>query len=104
MISVAWNAAGNIQMTLRGVEIALPAASPARGLELSVSRNDHYRLLLRRQSATVYEHCIRQDMSGDGSLRTHRVHPPPDIVFDAVAVKPSGGDGRYALGFLKVRP
>ncbi len=100
----AWNASGNIQMTLRGVEIALPAEHSARGLELSVSRNDQYRLLLRRQSATVYEHRIRQDMSGDGSMRTHRVHLPPDIVFDAVAVKPSGGDGRYALGSLKVRP
>jgi len=89
-------------MTLRGVEVGLPAATNAAAIELSVSRNDRYDLILLREGRAVYTDRINQAMSGNGSLVTHRVIIPPDVQFDAVLVRPSGGDARYSLGHLRL--
>ena len=52
----------------------------------------------------VGERMLRQRMQADSSLQTHTVELGSDEVFDAVRVKPSAGDARYALGHLRVVP
>lgn len=99
-----WTMESNIPMTRHGVEVTLEGARSGRALELSVSRNDRYRITLLEQSARVYETSLDQPMSGDSSLVTHTIDLPPNQTFDAVLLQPSGGDARYALGHLKVLP
>jgi hypothetical protein len=94
-----WTREGNVQMTLRGVEVALGGSRSADALELSVSRNDHYRVTLIEKGRRVYETVIRQAMSGDSSL-VMRTVALPALAFDTVLVRPSGGDARYSLGHL----
>jgi arabinofuranosyltransferase len=98
----AWTLETNIPMTLRGVEVALGEAVKARAIELSLSRNDRYAVVLMKSGSPVYETEIDQPMSGDSSLITRTVDVPPELSFDAVIVRPSGGDARYALGHLQV--
>jgi arabinofuranosyltransferase len=100
----AWTLESNIPMTLRGVEVALERPRTAHALELSVSRNDVYRVALLGDGVRVHETSIRQPMSGDSSLAIHTVRVPPDRAFDAVLITPSGGDARYSLGHLRVLP
>jgi arabinofuranosyltransferase len=95
-----WTREGNIQLTLRGVEVALDGPRTSAHLELSVSRNDHYRIVLRRGGADVFERTIRQPVSGDSSLVTHSIEVPAGLAFDAVLIQPSAGDARYSLGHL----
>jgi arabinofuranosyltransferase len=100
----AWTLESNISMTLRGVEVALGGAQSAQALELSVSRNDRYRITLLDAGSSVYETTVDQAMSGDSSLVTRTIDLPRRIMFDAVLIRPSGGDARYALGHLEVLP
>jgi arabinofuranosyltransferase len=95
-----WTREGNIHLTLRGVEVALGDRRAARRLELSVSRNDHYRVVLRQSGVDVFEATIRQPMVSDSSLVTHSIEVPSGLTFDAVLVQPSGGDARYSLGHI----
>ena len=74
------------------------------GIELSVSRNDVYAIAFMNDGQVVAERMLKQTMQADSSLQNHTVELGPDEVFDAVRVKPSAGDGRYALGHLLVVP
>ena len=93
-----------VGMTLRGVEVSLGPSRTARALDLSVSRNDRYRIALMANGVEVHVTRLNQPMSGDGTLLTHVVDLPHEVTFDAVLVQPSGGDARYFLGHLKVLP
>jgi arabinofuranosyltransferase len=97
-----WTLESNIAMTLRGVEVAVGHVVSAASLELSVSRNDRYHITLTRNGAGVYETVLNQAMSSDSSLTTHTVAVPAGLSFDAVLVRPSDGDARYAIGHLRV--
>jgi arabinofuranosyltransferase len=99
-----WNLDTNVAMTLRGVEVVLDAARSAQALELSVSRNDRYRVALLNQDVSVHEADIDQPMSLDSGLVTRTIDVPPTAVFDRVLVRPSGGDARYSLGHLRLLP
>ena len=94
----------NVGMTFRGVEISLQQPRTASTIRASVSRNDSYHLSLERDGETVWETEIDQPPSGDSSLLAHDIEIPSDILFDAVRLKPSGGDSLYALGYLEVLP
>jgi len=98
----AWNAPGNIVMTLRGVEIALPRTMSGGRIELSVSANDEYALTFLRDGRKVDEKRIVQPVTVDGSLLTHTV-PGSTEPFDAIRVIPSGGDSQYSLGHLRLQ-
>jgi len=100
----AWTLESNVPMTLRGVEVALGGARSAQSIELSVSRNDRYRITLLAGGSGVYERAMDRTVSGDSSLVTRTIDLPRGIMFDAVLVRPSGGDARYALGHLRVLP
>jgi arabinofuranosyltransferase len=95
---------GDLPLTLRGVEVVLPQATRARQIELSVSRNDTYQVLLMNDGSVVAERSIDQPMTRDGGLRTHVVDVPADDEFDVIRVLPRGGDSVYRLGYLRVLP
>jgi hypothetical protein len=97
-----WTLESNVHMTLRGVEVALGELRQAHGLELSVSRNDTYRVTLLAGGIRVGEATIDQPMGSDSSLAIHTVRVAPNRAFDAVLIRPAGGDARYSLGHLKV--
>jgi arabinofuranosyltransferase len=95
---------GEIAMTLRGVEIALPAPARARRVELSVSRNDCYRVLFMEAERRVAERSLEQPLRADGGLTSH-VIDAPDRQFDRIRVLPEGGgDSIYRLGYLRLVP
>jgi arabinofuranosyltransferase len=97
-----WTLESNLPMTLRGVEVAVGRVVSPASLELSVSRNDRYDITLTKDGTVVYETVLHQAMSGDSSLVTHTIPLPADLSFDAVLVRPSNGDARYAIGHLRV--
>jgi arabinofuranosyltransferase len=98
-----WNAPANVIMT-RGVRVDLDAPARARAVELSLSRNDDYRVELLRQDRTVYEGRISAIVGDDSSLIMRAIAVPPTVEFDAVRVEPTNGDTRYSLGHLRVVP
>jgi hypothetical protein len=89
-------------LTLRGVEIVLPQPTRARQIELSVSRNDVYDVVLMNDGSVVATRSIDQSMTRDGGLRTHTVDVPADLEFDVIRVLPKGGDSVYRLGHLRI--
>jgi arabinofuranosyltransferase len=99
----AWNDRENVVMT-RGVRIDLTAPTHAHAVELSVSRNDEYRVVLVKQDRAVYQRVIGQPYGDDSSLITRSVSVPAAVEFDAVLVEPTLGDARYSLGHLRVLP
>jgi arabinofuranosyltransferase len=96
--------AGNVGMTFRGVEIALPQPRTASTIRVSVSRNDFYHLSLEHDGQAVWETDLDQPPSGDSSLLAYEIAIPPNVVFETVRLRPSGGDSLYALGYLEVLP
>jgi arabinofuranosyltransferase len=93
-----------IEMTLRGLEVSVGGSRTARAIDVSVSRNDRYRIALVAAGTEVFATRLDQPMGGDGTLVTHIVNLPSDVAFDTVRVQPSGGDSRYFLGHLKLLP
>lgn len=98
-----WNAPENVIM-IRGLRVDLEAPAHARAIELSVSRNDEYRVELLKQDRSVYEGRINATISDDSSLITRAVAVPATVEFDAVRIEPTNGDRRYSLGHLRVVP
>jgi len=89
-------------LTLRGAEITLPAPTRAERVELSVSRNDRYRVIFLKEGAAVGECRIDQPVSRDGGFQTHVVDAPQDRDFDTIRILPRGGDAIYRLGHLRL--
>jgi cytochrome P450 len=71
---------------------------------VSVSRNDFYHLSLEHDGQAVWETDLDQPPSGDSSLLAYEIAIPPNVVFETVRLRPSGGDSLYALGYLEVLP
>jgi arabinofuranosyltransferase len=89
-------------MTLRGAEIGLPGRARASRVELSVSRNDRYRVLFLRDGSIVGDKWIEQPMSRDGGLQPHVIDAPREEDFDAIRIVPRGGDATYAFGYVRL--
>jgi arabinofuranosyltransferase len=92
------------EMTLRGVIVELGGPRTARAIDVSVSRNDRYRIALLSGGVEKYVTRLDQPMSGDGTLISHLVEIPHDLAFDTVLISPSGGDSRYFFGHMKLVP
>jgi arabinofuranosyltransferase len=90
-------------MTPRGIEITFSPPARADALEVSLSRNDTYRILWMSNGNTVGEQTIQQPFTSDGRFLTRIVQVPTRDLFDAICVVPSGGDALYSLGYLRIR-
>jgi arabinofuranosyltransferase len=99
-----WDDEKNWDMSLKGLVIR--ADTPQRGgrIEVSVSRNDSYRLRFRFRESDIAEQVVRQPLMADGSLILHVIDVPHDVQWDSIWVVPSGGDGHFAVGHLRVVP
>jgi arabinofuranosyltransferase len=93
---------GDLPLTLRGVDVVMPQPMRAAKIELSVSRNDVYRVLFINDGAVVDERSIDQPMTRDGGLRTHVIDAAGGREFDVIRILPSGGDSMYRLGYLRL--
>ena len=99
-----WNRPPAVVM-IQGAEVRLPAPSRARGIELSLSRNDDYRVTLRRQGRLVHQLLLRGEQTEGSSLTIRRVDLPSGLdEFDTIIVQPMTGDRRYSLGHLRLLP
>jgi arabinofuranosyltransferase len=99
-----WNGPGAIVIIERA-EVRLPARSRARGIELSVSRNDDYRVTVEHQGQRVHQLVLSGDQTDDSSLLTRHIDLPSELgPFDVITVQPLTGDRRYSLGHLRLVP
>ena len=89
-------------ISVHGVQVDLPAPSRLRGVELTVSRNDRYRLVWLRQGRPVREDVIDQILSRDGSVTAHTITVDKPIEADALRILPSGGDSSYSVGPIRL--
>jgi arabinofuranosyltransferase len=93
---------GDLPLTLRGVDVVMPQPVRAGKIEMSVSRNDAYRVLFMNDGSVVAERSLDQPMTRDGGLRTHVIDGPGDREFDVIRILPSGGDSVYRLGHVRL--
>jgi arabinofuranosyltransferase len=98
-----WNDPANVIM-IRGVRVDLDAPAHARAVELSLTRDDGYRVELLSGDRPVFQREIAASSRDDGSLLTQSIDVPPAVLFDAVRIEPITGDSRYSLGHLRVIP
>jgi hypothetical protein len=102
-----WDAAQNYRFVCkpRCPELVLLFGELQRAdeIELSTDNNDWYGLTFYRRSGAVGYTAVVRRPGGHG-LKTSRVRTPDDARdgFDAVGVVPLFGDGRYALGHVRV--
>jgi arabinofuranosyltransferase len=99
-----WNLESNAVLTPRGLHVQLMEPTRGQTVELSVSRNDRYQVVLYLGGRAVHDSSIEQRMQSDSSLITHTIPVPGGVTFDAVRVRPSEGDARYAVGHLRLLP
>ncbi|HEX5658311.1 MAG TPA: hypothetical protein VFX59_14010 [Polyangiales bacterium] len=98
-----WDATGTFQIPARGVTIELPKPSHAVRLELSVDGNDDYRLEFRSGTKALAK--VDTPAEARGAMRTRKVQVPDaarSAGFDYIYVRPSGGDGMYSIGYLRL--
>ncbi|HEX6275534.1 MAG TPA: hypothetical protein VFZ53_20980 [Polyangiaceae bacterium] len=104
----AWDEKGNFRFTCEPdcEELLLTFGErvTTRSVELSVDHNDYYRVVYYRARRPLAMTTIKQS-SGKG-LAVRRVDVPSRARggFDALGVFPLHGDGRYALGHVRLLP
>jgi hypothetical protein len=104
----AWDERGHFHFTCRPdceeLLLRLEERATPRSVELSVDHNDYYRLVYYRGRRPLAMTTVKQS-SGKG-LAVRRVDVPAQARggFDALGVLPLHGDGRYALGHVRLLP
>lgn len=93
-----------IAFGFRGLEARFEAPTRVARLELSVSRNDRYEIVLVKDGRAVSAAELDQLLSQDGAPALHTIMFETPAEADLVRVLPSGGDSRYTLGVLRVAP
>jgi hypothetical protein len=104
----AWDAAGHFRFACKPdceeLVLTFDERVTARSVELSVDHNDYYRVVYYLGRRALGATTIKQS-SGDGlALRRSDVPARARGGFDAVGVLPLHGDGRYALGHVRLLP
>jgi arabinofuranosyltransferase len=98
-----WTFESNVQIR-RAARVRLPRPATGGEIEVSLSRNDLYRLQFIRNGVVAGRVRVERQMTEDSSLVTHRITVPAGAVFDSIWIEPLDGDNRYALGHLLLRP
>jgi len=103
-----WDREGNFRFTCKPtceeLSLAFGKQITPRTVELSLDHNDYYRVTYYRRGRPLAATTIKQS-SGDG-LALRRIDVPARARngFDALGVLPLHGDGRYALGHVRLLP
>jgi len=101
----AWDAPGNLRITSGVAEIQLGGLVHNAALELSGDHNDDYRLIYMRAGQVIGESDVPAMRQPGGGLRVFTVTLPNDVIragYDAVRIKPYGGDTKSAIGHLRL--
>ena len=111
---IKWHDISNVILNLQGVMISFEKTSKAKSLELSLSRDDHYQLLVYKEGREQKRIDIkgvpfsRKKGKNNGSLlvRTIVLDKGEAVEFDAIKVVPiksALSDQRYSLGHLIIK-
>jgi arabinofuranosyltransferase len=94
----AWNAPHHVQIPAGGaLYIAFGADTPPTELEVCADHDDRYDLTFMRAGASVGT-ATAEPVAG-GGIALRRVSAP--AAFDAIVVRPSAGDRRYAVACVR---
>ncbi|MET0340138.1 MAG: hypothetical protein ABW252_04020 [Polyangiales bacterium] len=99
-----WDAPGVRTMEADGVEIDLGAVSHAKLVKLSLDGNDNYELEFRLGTETVGS--APSAAPGIGLMHGRAVPVPEEASkrgYDHLWVRPTEGDGKYSVGYLRLR-
>jgi len=100
-----WNAAGNRLLRDDGIVVTLPTASRCAAAELSVDHNDDYELDFLDGGEVVSTLSVPRKLIASQGLRVDQIAVPAEAVqrgYDAVALRPVAGDGRYGVGHFRL--
>jgi arabinofuranosyltransferase len=94
----------NVQLGERGLSVSFEPAAHGRGLDVSLSANDPYRIELRRNGVRQHRLRVAPEPGASRELRQLVLPIPADVVFDEVRIDGRRGDYRYAVGHVRVMP
>jgi arabinofuranosyltransferase len=101
----AWNTDGNYMVHHRGLMIQFDGQPSAKRIEISVDNNDQYTLYYYFDSLLLGNQEIESRPIHGGGLRVDTLSVPEDAQgdgFNAILVRPSGGDSKYSIGHLRL--
>jgi hypothetical protein len=101
----AWNIDGNYMVHHRGLMIQFDGQPSAKRIEISVDNNDQYTLYYYFDSLLLGNQEIESRPIHGGGLRVDTLSVPEDAQgdgFNAILVRPSGGDSKYSIGHLRL--
>ncbi len=101
-----WNAPGAAVIGAHGaLYVDLGAAIAAGRIRVAADGNDHYLVTLARGDRTLWSTDVGPANGPPPGLHNHTVEVPADVgQVNTVIIHPSGGDGRFSVGYLAVEP
>ncbi len=101
-----WDARGTFVLSRKGMVVTLDSPSHAAGIELSLDRNDDYRITFLLGDLPLGSAVVEKLEETRRGLATREVvvpEPARTRGFDAVGIVPVDGDFAWALGHLHIR-
>jgi arabinofuranosyltransferase len=102
--NLGWSHPGNLLIGRDGLRVAVDGPRRGRSLEISVDNNDIYDVELARGGRPLWRGRVWPRFNG-GGLAITRFHLPDRTEVetgDQLNVTPSGGDGAYSVGHIRV--
>ena len=97
-------AAGVVPIREGGVLVTFDAPTSIQGLDLSVSGNAAYIITVLHGDSTVERQAVRADVWATGALVTRRLTFSARQLATSVRIQCGSGDGKCAIGHLRVTP
>ncbi len=100
-----WDAAGNIIIIRRALEIDLGKTYFSPKVDLGRDANDDYRLVFMRNGRKVADRLIRASMTYIEGLAIASIDVPREAIeqgYDKIMVLPEKGDGMYSIGYIRM--
>ncbi|MDB4988193.1 MAG: hypothetical protein JWN04_3371 [Myxococcaceae bacterium] len=99
----AWNGPGTRTFTGDGIALTQPKSSHASKLLLSLDANDSYDIEFRQGNKLL--ETSSSTPAGPGTMKTRIVQigrSTKEAGFDRIDIRPTGGDGMYSVGFVRL--
>ncbi|HSS39098.1 MAG TPA: hypothetical protein VLT58_10045, partial [Polyangia bacterium] len=100
----SWSHPGNVLIDRAGLRVLVDAAQPGRLVEISVDNNDVYDVELTRRGHSLWRGRVLPRSNGGGLAVTRLLLSAGTEVKpgDELNVIPSGGDGAYSVGHIRI--
>jgi arabinofuranosyltransferase len=99
-----WSHPGNVLVDRAGLHVVVDGARAGQWLEISVDNNDVYTVELSRGDRSLWSDQVLPRSNG-GGLAVSRLRLGPGTELkrgDELNVIPSGGDGAYSIGHIRI--